>query len=132
MPLASSPSGRGEVVKNTDKARELRKNQTDAEQLLWQQLRNRQFLNLKFRRQLPLGNYFVDFACQSLKVIIELDGSQHMDNVSYDEKRTLHLKSLGYLVIRFWNNQVLNEMPVVLEALTLTLSQRERGLCEEN
>lgn len=115
-------------MNNTNKARELRKNKTDAERILWQHLRNRQLLGLKFRRQRPLGNYIVDFACQSLKVIVELDGSQHMDNVIYDDERTKYLSSLGYLVIRFWNNEVLSQTTSVLEALTLALSQREREI----
>lgn len=112
---------------NTDKARDLRKNQTDAERCLWQCLRNRQLMGYKFRRQLPIGNYIVDFVCHSLKLIIELDGSQHMSCQEYDKQRTDFLESQGYSVLRFWNNDVLNQTGSVLEALTLALSQRERG-----
>jgi very-short-patch-repair endonuclease len=113
---------------NTQRARELRKNQTDAERLLWKHLRNRQLLSFKFRRQVPIGPYIVDFVCLSLKLIIEVDGSQHMSNVNYDNSRTLHLENHGFHVVRFWNNTVLTEIDSVLEALTLALSQRERGL----
>ena len=113
---------------NTQRARELRKNQTDAEKLLWKHIRNRQLSGYKFRRQCPLGNYIVDFICLSLKLIIELDGSQHMNNAGYDERRTQYLEAHGFKVLRFWNNNILNQTDSVLEALTLTLSQREREL----
>ncbi len=112
-------------MKNTQRARELRKNLTDAENLLWRQIRNRQLHGYKFRRQFPIGNYIVDFACLSLKLIIEVDGSQHMSNINYDNMRTQNLESLGFQVVRFWNNDVLTKTDSVLEALALTLSQRE-------
>jgi len=115
-------------MKNTQRARALRKNQTAAESLLWRHIRNRQFHGYKFRRQFPIGNYIVDFTCVLLKLIIELDGSQHMNDIEYDNSRTKILQSHGFLVIRFWNNDVLTETDSVLEALTLTLSQREREL----
>ena len=115
-------------MKNTQRARELRKNQTDAENLLWRHIRNCQLNGYKFRRQFPLGNYIVDFACLSLKLIIEVDGSQHMSNMNYDNIRTQYIESHGFQVIRFWNNAVLTETDFVLESLTLTLSQREREL----
>jgi len=114
-------------MNNTEKARDLRKNQTDAERVMWQQLRNRRLLNLKFRRQLPIGDYIVDFVSMSLKFIVELDGGQHMDNILYDNQRTRFLNSLGFEVVRFWNHDVLKSKTSVLESLTLTLSQRERG-----
>jgi very-short-patch-repair endonuclease len=115
-------------MKNTQRARELRKNQTDAENLLWRHIRSRQLHGYKFRRQFPIGSYIVDFACLSLKLIIEIDGSQHMSNIDYDNTRTQTLENHGFQVIRFWNNTVLTETDSVLEALTLTLSQREREL----
>lgn len=111
-------------MKNTQRARELRKNQTEAENLLWRHIRNRQLHGHKFRRQFPIGNYIVDFACLSLKLIIEVDGSQHMSNIDYDNMRTQTLESHGFQVIRFWNNNVLTETDSVLEALALTLSER--------
>jgi len=75
-----------------NKARSLRKNQTDAERLLWQKLRNRKLLNVKFRRQFPIEPYIADFVCLELKLIIELDGSQHFDQIAYDNKRNDFLK----------------------------------------
>ncbi len=111
-------------MKNTQGARELRKNLTDAENLLWRRIRNRQLLGHKFRRQFPIGNYIVDFACLSLKLIIEVDGSQHMSNIDYDNMRTQYLESRGFQVFRFWNKDVLTETDSVLEALALTLSER--------
>ncbi|MCK4834173.1 MAG: endonuclease domain-containing protein [Gammaproteobacteria bacterium] len=113
-------------MKNTQRARELRKNQTDAENLLWLHIRNRQLNGCKFRRQFPIGSYIVDFACISLKLIIEVDGSQHMSNIDYDNTRTQTLENHGFQVIRFWNNAVLTETDSVLESLTL--SQREREI----
>ena len=111
-------------MKNISKARDLRQNQTEAEALLWQHLRNRRFQNLKFRRQLPVGNYIVDFVCMSIKVIIELDGSQHMDSKNYDDERTAFLESQGYQVIRYWNNEILGQTDSVLESLRLELLKR--------
>jgi len=111
-------------IKNIDKARGLRKNQTEAEKLLWYYLRNKQFQGFKFRRQLPIGNYVVDFVCESLKVIIELDGSQHMDAELYDNERARYLLSLGYKVLRYWNNELLSQTDAVLESIRLNLSKR--------
>jgi len=89
-------------------AQKLRKNQTDAEKRLWQHLRNRQILNYKFRRQHTMGPYVVDFICIEKGLIIEVDGSQHFDQQIYDLKRTTYLEGQGFLVLRFWNNDVLH------------------------
>jgi very-short-patch-repair endonuclease len=113
-------------MKNTQRARALRGNQTDAEKLLWRHLRNRQLQGYKFRRQVPIGRYIVDFVCLSLKLVIELDGSQHMNNTDYDDQRTQYLATQGFQVVRFWNNELLHHTDSVLEALTLALS-RGRG-----
>jgi very-short-patch-repair endonuclease len=109
------------------RARALRKSQTDAEALLWSRLRSRQLLGLKFRRQHPLGNYFADFACVEVGLIVELDGGQHGEDhaVAYDERRSGELIAMGFQILRFWNNEILNEMEAVMEkihqtALTLT------------
>ena len=98
-------------------ARELRTNQTDAEDLIWEIVRAKRFLGIKFRRQHPVGSYIIDFYCDSLKLAIELDGSQHADNVNYDEKRTAELSKQGIEVLRFWNNDVLVNTEAVLEAI---------------
>jgi very-short-patch-repair endonuclease len=118
------------------RARSLRKDQTDAEALLWSKLRSRQLLGLKFRRQHPLGSYFADFACIEIGLIVELDGGQHAKDASgaYDAHRSEELAAMGFRVLRFWNNDVLNETSAVLEkihqtakTLTPTLSRkRER------
>jgi len=108
----------------TKRAKELRKHQTDAEKKLWYYLRNRNFFEYKFRRQVVVGSYIVDFLCHELRLIVELDGSQHMNQQDYDEARTAFLQSKDFVVVRFWNHEVLAETDIVLEALTLTLSQR--------
>jgi very-short-patch-repair endonuclease len=118
------------------RARALRRGQTDAEALLWSKLRSRQMLGLKFRRQHPLGNYFADFACIEIGLIVELDGGQHGEDqaLDYDANRTEALVAMGFQVLRFWNNDVLKETDAVLEkiyqvaqTLTPTLSRkRER------
>ncbi len=94
--------------KSINFAKELRKNQTDFEINLWNALRNRNFMNLKFRRQVPIGNYIVDFACKEKRIILELDGSGHIEKeqVIHDDIRDDYLKSLGYKVIRIWNNEL--------------------------
>lgn len=98
-------------------ARELRKNETKVEKLLWFHLRNRRFHGLKFKRQFVIEPYIVDFACISHKVIIEADGSQHLENVEYDQIRTEHLNLLGYKVLRFWNNEILKNIELVLQSI---------------
>ncbi|CAA9889672.1 conserved hypothetical protein [Candidatus Methylobacter favarea] len=105
----------------TNKARALRKNQTDVELLLWQQLRNRRLCGYKFRRQFPIAAYVADFACLELKLIIELDGGQHADQVSYDNQRSLFLEQRGFKVIRFWNNDVIQNTTGILEAIHLVI-----------
>jgi very-short-patch-repair endonuclease len=113
-------------------ARELRKQQTDAEILLWQLLRNRQLLDAKFRRQHPIESYIADFYCDQYQFIIELDGGQHFteEGIAKDLIRTHRLNELGIKVLRFENQRVLTQTESVLReiALTLALSRRERGL----
>jgi len=100
-----------------DKARELRKNQTDAEKSIWHLVRAKQIEGLKFRRQHPIQPYIVDFVCPEKMLIIELDGGQHADAIDYDQKRTAYLESKGYTVIRFWNNEVLTNIEGVYEVI---------------
>ena len=90
------------------RARYLRNNMTDCERKLWSIIRNRQFYGYRFLRQYCIGSYIVDFICREKKVIIEVDGGQHnqLNNISYDSIRTNYLNSLGYKVIRFWNNDI--------------------------
>ena len=105
----------------TARARHLRKNLTDAEQGLWNILRNRQVLGYRFRRQAPIGPYIVDFVCFENRLVIEVDGRQHMERADYDAERTAWLESAGFRVKRFWNNQVLQEKDAVREAIFLAV-----------
>ncbi|MEL7680868.1 endonuclease domain-containing protein [Citromicrobium bathyomarinum] len=107
-------------MKPVKRARALRKASTDAEALLWSHLRNRQFRNLKFRRQVPLGHYIVDFYCHEFQLVIELDGGQHSEEV--DRSRTQWLEGEGYRVVRFWNNEVLDNTDGVLADLERRIS----------
>ena len=95
------------------RARSLRKLPTDAEALLWFHLRDRRMANHKFRRQRPIGPYFADFACIEIKLIVELDGGQHVEAAVYDADRTRFLEGQGYRVLRFWNNEVLMQTDAV-------------------
>jgi very-short-patch-repair endonuclease len=105
----------------TNKARSLRKNQTDVEQLLWRHLRNKRLHNYKFRRQFPIEPYIADFACLELKLIIELDGGQHANRINYDDQRSLFLEQRGFKVIRFWNNDVIENTVGVLGTIRLAI-----------
>ena len=110
---ASIAAGRNAVT--------LRSGMTDAERRLWSRLRGEQ-LGVKFRRQHPLGSYVLDFACLSCKLVVEVDGSQHLDQVSYDARRTAWLESRGYVVLRFWANEVLSETDGVVGRIFEVLS----------
>ena len=103
------------------KAQALRQNQTDAEGLLWHYLRNKQLDGYKFRRQQPIGPYIVDFACLSRKVLIELDGGQHVEQKAYDKQRDEFLREQGYRLLRFWNNEVFENCFGVLESIYTAL-----------
>lgn len=106
-------------------ARQLRTGQTNAENLLWSHLRGHRLLGLKFRRQQPVGEYIVDFFCAENRLIVELDGGQHQDRVAYDAKRDAWLKSEGYTVLRYWNNEVMGNLEGVLEDIC-----RQAGVLE--
>jgi very-short-patch-repair endonuclease len=103
------------------RAQELRKNSTYEERLLWSHIRNSQLLGLKFRRQEPIGDYIVDFACIEKKMIIELDGGHHNqeENKEYDNNRTDYLNACGWRVLRFWNNEVKGNLKGVLEMIRI-------------
>ncbi len=101
----------------TSAAKNLRKRLTDVERLLWRLLRARQIEGLKFRRQEPIGRYIVDFVCYESKVIIEVDGGQHSIEIEKDKERDEWLKSQGFKVLRFWNNEVLTNTEGVLEVI---------------
>jgi very-short-patch-repair endonuclease len=87
----------------------MRRESTDAEKRLWLILRNRTLDNWKFRRQVPIGDFIVDFCCIKARLIVELDGEQHLDQLKqYDDGRTKRLESMGFRVLRFWNSDVVN------------------------
>ncbi len=103
----------------TQYARTLRKQATNAEKLLWHYLRAKQLGGLKFRRQQPIGKYIVDFICFSHKLVIELDGGQHAQpsNQRRDQQRDTWLQEQGFKVLRFWNNDVVNNIEGVVETI---------------
>jgi very-short-patch-repair endonuclease len=103
----------------TARARELRQSMTDAERRLWTYLR-RDFLGVHFRRQVPIGSYIVDFACMKRRLVIEIDGGQHMGSTE-DEIRDRWLKEQGYRVLRFWNHDVLKNTDGVLQVIAARL-----------
>jgi len=128
-----SPRGRGEYDRKerahyrggfqfaglVERARELRKSQTPAEQILWEMIRDRRFLNLKFRRQHQIGDYIADFYCHEKQLVIELDGSIHRisDVLKKDQQRDAYLKSLGFKILRVPNALVINQPEQVLNQL---------------
>jgi very-short-patch-repair endonuclease len=109
----STPNTKHQAIK-------LRKEPTPAERKLWSRIRNDQ-LGVTFRRQHAVGNYIPDFCSPKARLIIELDGSQHLEQEEYDEERTRYLGSQGYKVIRFWNNQVLGDIEGVIKAIICAL-----------
>ena len=110
------PEMRGADPSRTNRARSLRRGMTRAEWALWQRLRDRRLGGLKFIRQQPLGPYYGDFVCRERRLIVELDGGQHAERVA-DNKRDATLAATGYRLIRYWNNDVLQNIEGVLEAL---------------
>ncbi len=110
----------------TERARDLRNEATNAEQMLWRQLKGLRLQDLKFSRQMPIAGFFADFVCRSHKLIVELDGSQHVEAATYDVKRTQALEAAGYRVVRFWNNDLTSNMPGVLETILAAAIGTER------
>lgn len=104
-------------------ARELRKHQTPAEAKLWAVLRGRGLDGWKFKRQVPIGPYIVDFFCEKAGLIIELDGGQHLEQAEYDAGRTGYLQENGFRVLRFWNNDVTKNFNDVIAAIQDALKQ---------
>ncbi len=106
-----------------ERAKSLRKAQTDAENRLWYYLRAKRFSGLKFKRQKLVGKYIVDFICIKLKLIIEVDGGQHLENIKYDQSRTQFFETQGFTVLRFWNHDVMINTQVVLQAIYNAINQ---------
>ena len=105
-----------------ERARQLRRDQTDAEQRLWAHLRDRQLSGVKFRRQRPIDPCVADFCCPQRRLVVELDGGQHAEDVAADQKRSRFLEERGYRVLRFWNHNVLGNTEAVLERIAEVLS----------
>src|ERR1700732_92266 len=108
---------------NVGPARRLRRNQTDAERVLWFRLRDRRLHGLKFKCQVPIDRFVVDFCCEHARLIIEVDGGQPATRTAEDLSRTRILEAMGYLVLRFWNNDVIQNIDGVLEEILSTLEQ---------
>jgi adenine-specific DNA-methyltransferase len=108
-----------------DHVRTLRKGQTDPERLLWSCLRRRQLGGFKFRRQHQIGLYICDFVSVDGRMIIELDGSQHAEQIAYDARRDSFLRSAGYRVLRFWNADVQRDLDAVVETIFEALRRPE-------
>ena len=109
------------------RAQTLRKNMTDAENLLWSRLRRKQMQAFKFRRQAPIGPDIADFACFELALVVELDGGQHATEIKHDDQRDAYMNARGYQVLRFWNNDVIENLDGVLETISSALVERSSG-----
>jgi very-short-patch-repair endonuclease len=108
----------------TDRARLLRVEQTDVERTLWNRLRRHQLGGWKWKRQVPRGDYIVDFLCAEAGLVIELDGGQHTETVDYDARRTAYLESLGLSVMRFWNLEFVQNLEGVCETILRRCNDR--------
>ena len=100
-----------------ERAQELRRNMTDAENRMWYYLRNRRLGGYKFVREHVIGHYIADFVCREKKLVIEIDGGQHMDAVEYDTLRTKDLENRGYRVLRIWNHEVFKNIQGVMDRI---------------
>ena len=109
----------------TRRARDLRQNMTDAERRLWRKLRGNS-LGVRFRRQVPIGPFIVDFACYERRLVIEIDGGQHLENAR-DEARDAWLRERGFRVLRFWNHDVLKNLDGVLQVIAAKVNPRRES-----
>ncbi len=117
---------RGTTKPIEQSARRLRQQLTPAESVLWSALSRRQLVGLKFRSQHPVGRFIVDFYCPSCKLVIEVDGGIHVQQQDYDSVRTEQLEAFGYRVLRFTNEDVLNDLPTVLAHIVKVAEARLR------
>ena len=108
-----------------DRARRMRREMTEAELKLWRILRNRSLVGVKFRRQVPIGNYIADFCCLDLNLVVEVDGGQHAEHEVADASRSRFLSQEGFRVLRFWNDQVLNGSEFVVTEILAAISRNE-------
>lgn len=113
----TTPRIRGTTPEIEAAARRMRRNMTPAEKKLWKALKGKKLGGLKFRAQHPVGPFILDFYCPACKLVVELDGDVHEEQAGYDEARTQQLQDYGYRVIRFRNEEVLTDLPSVLEQI---------------
>jgi very-short-patch-repair endonuclease len=113
-----------EAILTEQRARTLRNEATDAERALWKQLRSKQVLGARFRRQHPINDYIADFVSFDAMLLIELDGGQHSEQEAYDAKRTRHIESLGFTVLRIWNNEVFTNLGGVMDTIFALVGER--------
>lgn len=111
-------------MKDLTYAKALRSGQTPAEERLWYFLRAKRFMGLKFKRQKPIGRYIVDFVCLECGAVVEVDGGQHNHRIAYDRRRDHWLESQGLMVLRFWNNDVLENTEAVLDRIAEAVQGR--------
>jgi very-short-patch-repair endonuclease len=105
----------------------MRREMTEAEHKLWRILRNRSLVGVKFRRQVPIGNYIADFCCLDLKLVVEVDGGQHAEREVADASRSRFLREKGFRVLRFWNDQALRGSEFVVAEILAAISENERA-----
>ena len=122
---ANGPRANREPRTVIKRARELRKSPSEAERRLWAQLRYRQMSGHRFRRQHPIGWYIVDFACFERRLVVEVDGGQHEGQQTQDAIRSDWLQGQGYKVLRFWNNEIMEDIESVKLAILLALEPQE-------
>ncbi len=108
----------------TSFARRLRRDMTDAEHVLWHHLRNRMLMGCKFRRQCPIGHYIADFVCIEARLVVEVDGGQHVGS-QHDVSRTHCIESMGFQIVRFWNTDVLTDVEAVLSVIYAMLDTQK-------
>ncbi len=120
----------GEVI--TQRARELRGSMTRAEVILWQRLRAKQMCGLRFRRQEPVGNFIADFYCAAARLVVELDGDSHVERAAADARRDEIMRGEGFVVLRFTNEQVLQNLTGVLEAIEAHCANVSFAIIHEN
>jgi very-short-patch-repair endonuclease len=109
-----------------ERARQLRRDQTDAERKLWARLRSRQLNGFKFRRQFVIGSFITDFCCFEQRLVVELDGGHHASETATDETRSAFLRSRGYRVLRFWDNEVFENIDAVLQRIAQVLGESDK------
>jgi very-short-patch-repair endonuclease len=109
-----------------ERARHLRRDQTDAEHRLWARLRSRQLSGFKFRRQFVVGHFITDFCCFEQRLVVELDGGQHASRTATEETRSTFLRSRGYRVLRFWDNEVFENIDAVLQQIAQVLDASDK------